>query len=143
MRILSHSFTLAARRWRWTLIACLVIALWLVMVIPSGVDVSELVVFIAPAAALGIFMRWASCAFVPERWDWNTSFRAALVSIAVLPPLLAALVTIAGFQRPEQLLTLFVLGAWIALAVGLLAGALNIGAWRSLLHRGRRVVHND
>jgi hypothetical protein len=121
---------LSAHRRRWTVLGVFALALWVLIVIPSGIDIAELFVFIAPAVALGVFMRWVSCAFAPGQWDWNMSLRAAIVSGVFLPPLLAALVTLAGLQRPEQLLTLFVLGAWIALALGLLAGALNIGTVR-------------
>lgn len=124
------------RRWALVVVA---VAFWMLVAIPSGIDIAELFVFTAPAAALGVFTRWVSCAFARSQWNWAMSLRAALVSVALLPPLLAALVTLAGLQRPEQLLTLFVLGAWIALGVGLLAGALNVGTVRP----HRRSLHND
>lgn len=100
------------------------LAMWFVVLIPSGLDVVSLLVFTAPAAALGIFLRWASCLFTPSRWNWRMAANAGIASAMLLPPLLAALVALAGLQRPEALLPLFVLGAWIALAVGLLAAAL-------------------
>lgn len=134
----SRSRTPPRRRWRWVLLFALALGFWMVIVIPSGIDITELFVFTAPAAALGVFLRFASCAFARSQWDWAMAMRAALVSVTLLPPLLAALVTLAGIQRPEQLLTLFVLGAWIALALGLLAGALNIGTVRP-----RRGPHNE
>ncbi|HET9728438.1 MAG TPA: hypothetical protein VFR41_03405 [Acidimicrobiia bacterium] len=127
------------RRWRWILLGTLALGVWMVIVIPSGIDIAEVFVFTAPAAALGVFTRFVSCAFARSQWNWRMSLRAALISVALLPPFLAALVTLAGLQRPEQLLTLFVLGAWIALALGLLAGALNIGTVRP--RRGS--LHND
>ena len=68
--------------------------------------------------------------------------RAALVSAVLLPPLLATLVALAGLQRPEQLLTLFVLGAWIALGVGLLAGALTGTRVPTLGARHRKLAHH-
>lgn len=135
----AHSRIRPRRQWRWFLLAGLALAFWMLIAIPSGMDLTELFVFTAPAAALGVFLRFVSCGFAREQWDWNMGLRAALVSVALLPPLLAALVTLAGLQRPEQLLTLFVLGAWIALAVGLVAGALNIGTGRP----PRGSLHND
>jgi hypothetical protein len=125
-----HLLTPAHRRWRWGLLGSIALGLWILIVVPSGIDITEVFVFSAPAAALGVFLRFASCAFAHSQWNWRMAFRAALVSVAIFPPLLAALVTLAGLQRPEQLLTLFVLGAWIALALGLLAAALNIGTVR-------------
>ena len=125
-----RTLTSRPKHWRWTLVGMVALTLWLVVAIPSGMDLTELFVFTAPAAALGVFMRWVSYAFARAQWNWTASLRAALVSVALLPPLLAALVTLAGLQRPEQLLTLFVLGAWIALALGLLAAALDIGVRR-------------
>ena len=112
-----------SRSWRLMISASLV--LWFVVIIPSGLDLASLLVFTAPAAALGIFLRWASCLFVPSRWNWHMAANAGIASAMLLPPLLAALVALAGLQRPEALLPLFVLGAWIALAVGLLAAALG------------------
>ena len=108
----------------WLLVA-LGAALWSVALIPSGIDVAELLIFTAPAAALGVFMRWLSCAFMRSRWNWTMALRAALVSAMLMPPALASLVTLAGLQRPQQLLLMFVLGAWLALSVGLIAGALT------------------
>lgn len=112
-----------SRSWRLMISAAL--ALWFVVIIPSGLDLVSLFVFTAPAAALGIFLRWASCLFAPSRWSWQVAANAGIASAMLLPPLLAALVALAGLQRPEALLPLFVLGAWIALAVGLLAAALG------------------
>ena len=111
-----------SRFWRLALSASLV--LWVVVISPSGLDLLSLLVFTAPAAALGIFLRWASCLFTPSRWNWRMAANAGVASAMLLPPVLAALVALAGLQRPEALLPLFVLGAWIALAVGLLAAAL-------------------
>ena len=111
-----------SRFWRLALSASLV--LWFVVIVPSGLDLLSLLVFTAPAAALGIFLRWASCLFTPARWNWRMAANAGVASAMLLPPVLAALVALAGLQRPEALLPLFVLGAWIALAVGLLAAAL-------------------
>jgi len=108
----------------WLVLAASVI-MWLVVLIPSGLDLVALLVFTAPAAAIGLFLRWASCAFTPSRWNWRVARNAALTSAMLLPPLLAALVTLAGLARPEELLPLFVLGAWIALAAGLLVAALS------------------
>lgn len=106
-------------RWWWLAIVTSVV-MWLIAIVPSGLGIFALVVFTAPAAAIGVLLRWASCILAPWRWNWRTTTNAALASAMLLPPLLAALVTIAGLQRPEDLLTLFVLGAWIALAIGLL-----------------------
>ena len=99
-------------------------AMWLVTIIPSGMDLLGLLVFVPPAAALGVFIRWLSCLFAPQGWTWHVTRRAAVISALLLPPPLAALVTIGGLQRPEHLLPLFVLGAWLALGVGLLAAGL-------------------
>ena len=108
----------------WWLAVGIAAAMWLVAIVPSGIGVFELAVFTAPAAALGLFLRWASCLFAPRRWTWRVASQAALAGAMFLPPLLASLVTIAGLQRPQELLTLFVLGAWIALGFGLLAAVL-------------------
>jgi hypothetical protein len=103
----------------------LALAMWLITIVPSGMDFFGLLVFVPPAAALGVFMRWVSCLFTPDQWSWSTARRAATTSALLLPPPLAALVVIAGLQRPEHLLPLFVLGAWMALGFGLLAAALS------------------
>jgi hypothetical protein len=97
------------------------------VIIPSGLDVSALLVFTAPAAALGLFMRWASCLFTTSRWNWRMATDAAITGAMLLPPFLAALVTLSGMQRPEALLPLFVLGAWFALGGGLLIAAFTPG----------------
>lgn len=99
------------------------VTMWLIAIIPSGIEVFALFVFVPAAAALGVFMRWVSCLFNPRAWNWATTRRAAFTSALLLPPVLAALVTLGGLQRPEYLLPLFVLGAWVALGVGLLAAA--------------------
>ena len=101
------------------------IAAWSAVIIPSGMQVGELIAFAAPAAVLALFTRWLTFAFAPHRWRWSSGVRAALVGIALLPPLLAAFVTLAGLQRPTQLLVLFVLGSWLALGIGLLVAALT------------------
>ena len=132
MRWLITSINIS-RFWRLALSASL--ALWFVVIIPSGLDLLSLLVFTAPAAALGIFLRWASCLFTPSRWNWRMAANAGIASALLLPPLLAALVALAGLQRPEALLPLFVLGAWIALAVGLLAAALAPGTERTIRSR--------
>ena len=119
----------------WRLAIPVSAALWFVVIIPSGLDVLSLIVFTAPAAALGIFLRWASCLFTPSRWNWRMAASAGVMSAMLLPPLLAALVALAGLQRPEALLPLFVLGAWIALAVGLLAAALGPATERTIRSR--------
>lgn len=121
----------------WRLMIAASLASWLVVMIPSGLDLMSLLVFTAPAAALGIFLRWASCLFTPSRWNWRMATNAGLASAMLLPPLLAALVALAGLQRPEALLPLFVLGAWIALAVGLLAAALGPPSERRSAPRAR------
>lgn len=122
----------------WRLMIAASIALWLVVLIPSGLDLVSLLVFTAPAAALGVFLRWASCLFTPSRFDWRTAAHAGIASAMLLPPLLAALVTLTGLQRPEALLPLFVLGAWIALAIGLLAAALGPATERTAAARSRQ-----
>ncbi|HEY7234774.1 MAG TPA: hypothetical protein VH539_11530 [Gemmatimonadaceae bacterium] len=109
----------------WWLVFVASAAMWLIALVPSGLGVFDLVIFTAPAAAIGLFLRWASCIFAPARWNWHMATHAVIASAMLLPPLLAALVTVAGLQRPVDLLTLFVLGAWIALGVGLLAAALS------------------
>ena len=110
--------------WWWlTIIASAV--MWPLAIVPSRIDVSTIAVFTAPAAAIGMFLRWASCVFATSRWNWRIATSAAITSAMLLPPLLAALVTLAGLLRPTQLLSLFVLGAWIALAIGLLAAVLG------------------
>ena len=105
-------------------VGILAVAMWLVTIMPTGMDFLSLLVFVPPAAALGVFMRWLSCLFTPQKWTWSVTRRAALISALLLPPLLAALVAIDGLQRPEHLLPLFVLGAGLALGVGLLAAGL-------------------
>jgi hypothetical protein len=125
MRSLHDSIKRVTSGRGWHAAAIPAAVMWLLVIIPSGVNILVLLVFTAPAAALGLFMRWLSCAFVRARWSWDVGLQAAIVSAMLMPPLLAALVTIVGLQRPEQLLTLFVLGAWIALAAGLIIGALT------------------
>ena len=134
---------------RWWLVIVASMAMWLIVIIPSGIGIFALLVFTAPAAALGVFLRWASCLFTPWRWNWRMATNAAAASAMLLPPLLAALVAVSGLQRPEVLLPLFVLGAWVALAVGLLAAAVQSATAARYLRRtahigrtgqGRRAV---
>jgi hypothetical protein len=110
--------------WWWLLIAASA-ALWTITILPSRIDFFTIAVFTAPAAAIGMFLRGASCIFATSRWNWRSASRAALVGAMLLPPLLAALVTLAGLLRPTQLLSLFVIGAWIALVIGLLIAVLG------------------
>lgn len=142
MRRLIASMTgLKPSRVWWLTIAASAI-MWLVVTVSSGLGVVALLVFTAPAAALGLFLRWASCLFTPSRWNWRVATHAAIASAMLLPPLLAALVTFGGLQRPEELLPLFVLGAWIVLAVGLLAAVFASPTERALtegqIHDRRR-----
>src|SRR5690348_6037222 len=87
----------------WWLAIAVAIVLWGIVIIPSGLDVTALLVFTAPAAALGVFMRWASCLFTTSRWNWRMATNAAITGAMLLPPFLAALVTLSGMQRPEAL----------------------------------------
>lgn len=116
-------------------VAVVGVSMWLLTIVPADVGIFDLIVFIPPAAALGVFMRWLSCAFAPSRWTWQVGLRAALIGALLLPPLLASMVALVGGQSPSQLLTLFVLGAWIALGVGLVAASVNFS--HKGAHHGR------
>ena len=56
----------------------------------------------------------------------------------LVPPVVASMVTLSVIFFPAALVTLFIVGAWLALGVGLLAA----GAWRlqtAIAHRRRAI----
>lgn len=125
-----------ARRFRLALRTLAIVALWLVVTEPWGLRVIELLPFVAPGALMGLAASWIAAALTPSRWRWADGLRGAGLGAAVLPPVFAFLVALAGAGRPQHTLESLVLLAWLALGAGAVA-ALAGFAWRRLPPRRR------
>lgn len=97
---------------------------WLLALVPTGLGLHDLASFCALGAML--WLTFGSAAHVAARrdWPWRSALRSALLGAGILPPIVAVLVAIAGIDRPQQLLSLFIYGAWITIAAGAITGAL-------------------
>lgn len=117
----------------------LVAFVWLLALVPTGLALHDLASF----AALGtiLWTAFSATAHVLARrdWAWRAALRAAILGAAVLPPVIAVLVAIAGVERPQQLLSLFVYGAWLTVAAGAITGLLH----RPNGHRRREFVRRS
>lgn len=115
---------------------------WLLVLLPTGLGLHDLASF----AALGVIL-WTSFSatahvFARRDWPWRAAMRAGLLGAAVLPPVIAVLVAIAGIDRPQPLLSLFVYGAWLTVAAGAITGLLSRpdGRRREFVRRSAAVV---
>ncbi len=112
--------------WLWpvrVLAVVFLVALWLFASIPWGFSAFTFLVFTAPGAVIGIAMAWMSRVFERGHWDWRAGLTGALIGGSFLPPVLAFMVSLTGASgSPRDLLTLFVLTPWFALAVGVVIG---------------------
>jgi hypothetical protein len=120
--------------WRWPLRATgvlLLVSLWLLASIPWGLSAVSFLIFTAPGAVLGIATAWMSHIFERGDWNWRSGTAGALVGASVLPPFLAFMLTLTGSSAsPRDILTLFVLTPWFALAAGVAIGFMR-KLWRN------------
>jgi len=119
--------------------------LWFIVTVPWGMPLTQLVVFLAPGALIGLGTSWAAFAFDHHGWNWKLARRHALLGALLLPPVLAFLVALDGNTRPPRLLAGFVRTAWLAFAMGVVIGVVRASSSAGLLrvrgaaHRG----HDD
>src|SRR5512146_1335733 len=104
--------------------------LWTVSTTQSGYSVVELLVFTGPAIVLAIAASWSAAAFSRDTWTWTSALRASgLGSVFLLPIIAASIAFFAAWNTNAVLLT-FILGAWLALATGVLVAATR-ALWNS------------
>jgi hypothetical protein len=112
--------------WRWPLRVLgvvFVVGIWLFASIPWGLSAFAFLVFTAPGAVLGIATAWMSRVFERGAWSWRAGLGGALIGGSLLPPFLAFMVSMTGTAAsPTDLLTLFVVTPWFALAAGVAIG---------------------
>ena len=82
----------------------------------------DLVVFIPPGAALGVAAVWSAHVFVPERFSWHRGLVGAVVGGVVVSPLIAFLVGFSAMWDRASFPIVFIVGALLAIAGGLVAG---------------------
>jgi len=115
-----------ASAWRWpirVLAVAFLVALWLFASIPWGFSAITFLIFVAPGAVIGVATAWMSRVFERGHWDWRAGLGGALIGGAFLPPFLAFLISLSGSSAsPRDILTLFVLTPWFALAAGAVVG---------------------
>ena len=97
--------------------------------------VIDLVVFAPPGAALGLASVWSAHAFTPSHFTWRRGLVGVLVGGVVVSPLIAFLVAFAATWDPASFQFVFNVGAWVAIAGGITAGAASraltwVGWWR-------------
>ncbi len=97
---------------------------WLVCIVPTGLGVRELAMFMGPGAILWISLGAAVHMVRRRNVSWRSLIRWTLLGAVLLPPVLAFLVGVAGLDRPTELLTLFTVGPWFMLIVGAVIGLL-------------------
>jgi hypothetical protein len=85
----------------------------------------DIAAFAPPAAVLGLAATWTAHAYAPYRFTWRRGLIGALVAALLLSPLAVVLVTFAAAWNPASFLMLFTVGAWGALASGVVIGALT------------------
>lgn len=116
-----RSFWMRARHLRWIALIGAVVGMWYAAARQLA-GIGDLLVFVPPAAVLGLAVVWAAHAFAPHRFTWRRGLMGAVVAAVVFGPLTAAVVTFAAAWHPDSFLLLFTVGAWCAVAAGLLAG---------------------
>lgn len=77
----------------------------------------DLLPFTAPGAIIGLAIGWLAHAFSQRSFSWRKGLWCSLTGAVALPPWIAAAVVIVGLTTAGALV-MFVLGAWVALAVG-------------------------
>ena len=78
----------------------------------------DLVPFTAPAAVIGLFVGWLSRLPSRQAFTWRTGLTSALTGMAILPPWICVAFVYLGMTTAGSLI-LFVIGAWGAVASGL------------------------
>lgn len=91
---------------------------WLLAAVPARLGATDLVLFLAPAALIGIAFAWLASLGRSEDERWTRIARGALLAAMFLPPVLATSVAIAGTAGPAGILSLFVFGAWVTILLG-------------------------
>ena len=102
------------------------LALWYLTATPLTVSVLQLVALAAPGAVLGLAAGWSAFAFHRDRFSWRVGAWTAALGAALVPPVVASMVTLSVMMFPGELVTLFIAGAWLAIGAGLLVA----GVWR-------------
>ena len=126
--ITSHRRT-NLREVRMILAAAVAISSWYGAGILLRKDILGVLMFIGPGVLFGLGAGWLGHLFGRDRFTWATGLRSAIAGGVLLPPLFGALVAFGGLVDPQLTYMLFVLGAWGALAAGvLLAFVMRLGA---------------
>lgn len=112
-------------------VAC---ALWSISTTQSGYTYLELLVFAGPAMVLAVAATWAAAIFRRDAWAWTSALRAALLGAVVLPPAIAAGIAFFAAWNDNAVLLTFILGAWLALAGGLLVASVR-ALWSDVRRR--------
>ena len=102
------------------------LALWYLTATPPTVSALQLLALAAPGAVLGLAAGWSAFAFHRDRFSWPVGAWSAALGAALVPPVVASMVTLSVMMFPGELVTLFVVGAWLAIGAGLLVA----GIWR-------------
>lgn len=114
-------------------------AMWYVAGRQLASGVVDVAMFAPPAAVLGLAATWAAHIYSPHRFTWRRGLDGALVSALLFSPLTAATVTFAAAWDPASFLVLFTVGAWVAVASGVAAGAATATVrWIARVWRRRR-----
>ncbi|HSQ28794.1 MAG TPA: hypothetical protein VLN49_03035 [Gemmatimonadaceae bacterium] len=106
------------------------LVLWTVSTTQSGYSIVELLVFAGPAIVLAIAASWSASGFSRDTWSWTSALRASGLGAVFLPPIIAASIAFFAAWNTNAVLLTFILGAWLALAVGLLVAATR-ALWNS------------
>jgi hypothetical protein len=118
-----------------------VIATWIAASLQLEDGPLDLLPFTAPGAVFGLWVGWLAHSFSREHFNWSFGLLASGVGAVALPPWLALLVVIGTLNEPGQLILVFTSGAWVALAIGLVASVFVIrrplGRWTLRLHARR------
>ena len=97
------------------------VTLWGVSTTQSGYSIVELLVFAGPGIVLAIAANWAASAFSRDTWSWSDALRASGLGAVFLPPIIAAGIAFFSAWNTNAVVLTFILGAWLALAAGVLA----------------------
>lgn len=106
------------------------IALWSVSTTQSGYSIVELFVFAGPAIVLAIAASWSASAFSRDTWAWTDALQASGLGAVFLPPIIAAGIAFFSAWNANAVVLTFILGAWLALAAGVLVAATR-ALWNS------------
>lgn len=106
------------------------LGLWTVSTTQSGYSIIELLVFAGPAIVLAIAASWSASALSRDTWSWTRALRASGLGAVFLPPVIAAAIAFFSAWNANAVLLTFILGAWLALASGVLAAATR-ALWNS------------